>query len=145
MDFWIIFRYPIAKSGRMGYNGTKSRSQRSYSMQTFTQLFHSFPESSIKENSRRRHKHLLSEQKKLDEIGMVWEYTDILSWEQCYSALQRYYKAYGNIRMTGKTVYENLEYIVKLRTKDKAYISAKIQKNNIIIRMCNNHKFLIFI
>lgn len=37
-------------------------------MQTFTELFNSYPQSSLAENARRRHKHLLSVQKEIEPI-----------------------------------------------------------------------------
>lgn len=46
--------------------------------------------------------------KALDVVGMVWKDTDTLSWEQHYTVLLEYYKEHGHIRMTSKTVYQDI-------------------------------------
>lgn len=60
----------------------------------------------IKQNN---HAALTKEMRRqLDDIGMVWELADTLSWEKYYAALKLYYGEHGNIRMASKTVYGGL-------------------------------------
>lgn len=69
--------------------------------------------------------------RRLDEIGMVWDYTPPKQWDFYYPILCRYYEQYGNINMTTKTYYEGVYPGQWLMEQKSSYRNGELAEDKI--------------
>lgn len=81
-------------------------------------------------NRRKTHIALTETRKKqLDEIGMVWDYADEASWDKYYSELKKYYEEYGNIDISAKTRYHDINLGTWLMGKREQYKKGSLSES----------------